>query len=248
MQHDGGSSQLEIIIHDKTYRSANAAPVPVIRGLRLSIASGSFTAILGPSGCGKSTLLKIISGIDKDYDGALRWREPPLIGVVFQEPRLLPWRTVCQNIELTRSKGLTGEELERLHAEWGVADLLDRFPGELSLGQARRVSLARAYASQPNVMLLDEPFVSLDEPAAVRLRQLLLNVWQSRPVTTLLVTHNLNEALELAERVVLLAPRPTSVVADVALDTATKNRHPEEVGRMRRQLQSRYPDFFTSDA
>ena len=245
MQHDGGSSRLEISIIDKTYRSANAASVPVIDGLELSIEAGSFTAILGPSGCGKSTLLRIIAGIDQDYEGTLKWHQaPPLIGYVFQEPRLLPWYTVRQNIQLCCSSTMPDGESDRLNAELGIADLQDRFPGELSLGQARRVAIARAYAVQPTVVLLDEPFVSLDEGTASRLRQSVRDVRQSRPVTTLLVTHNLSEALELAERIVLLAQRPTSVLADIVLEKPPEDRNEEDMEQLRRQLRSENPSFF----
>ena len=125
----------------------------------------------------------------------------------------MPWRTVRQNIELVAPPGFGPEDLEHLAQAVGIADMLPRYPQELSLGLARRVALARAFATKPDLLLLDEPFVSLDERTADRLRKLLLEVWQARPTTAILVTHNAREAIMLADQLVLLAPRPTHVIA-----------------------------------
>ena len=128
--------------------------------------------------------------------------------MMFQEPRLLPWRTVGRISSWWRLPSFTEDDLERLAQAVGIADMLPRYPQELSLGLARRVALARAFATKPDLLLLDEPFVSLDERTADRLRKLLLDVWQQRPTTAILVTHNAREAIMLADQLVLLAPRP----------------------------------------
>lgn len=243
-QHAGDSSQLKITIEDKTYPGANDQPEVAVRDFELSVKRASFTALIGPSGCGKTTIMRILAGLDQDYTGSVTWDEEPRIGFVFQEPRLLPWRTIRQNIMLTAHEDFSERELDELTDELGVKDLLDRYPTELSLGLARRASLARAYASRPNVLLLDEPFVSLDEPTAERLRSLLTRIWTSRPVTAIMVTHNVREAIQLADRLVLMKPRPTSVLAEVPVDLPRGPRYPEDVEAVRLHLTDTYPQYF----
>lgn len=244
MRHAGGSTQLKIRIDDKTYPGANAQPEVAVRGFELAIPANSFTAIIGPSGCGKSTIMRILGGLDENYSGEVRWAEEPRIGFVFQEPMLLPWRSIRENINLTAHESFTDDDLIELSEELGIADLLDRFPTELSLGLARRASLARAYAFRPNVLLLDEPFVSLDEPTAERLRALLTRIWTSRPVTAIMVTHNLREALQLADRLIFMKPRPTSVLGEVPVTIPQAERTQEDIEDLRNKLAETYPHLF----
>src|SRR5262249_28101574 len=150
-------------------------------------------ALVGPSGCGKTTLLRIIAGLDHDYVGTLQLPDHGRLGMVFQEPRLLPWRTVEQNVRLAAPEAREAV-LDGLFRTLGRAGHRPHFPGELSLGLARRVALARAFAVEPDLLLLDEPFVSLDAALAARLREELAELVSSRPVTTLLVTHDVEEA------------------------------------------------------
>jgi len=212
----GATSQFDIRIEDKTYTGADGTPVPAIREMVLEVCPQSMTVLMGPSGCGKTTLLRILAGLDSDFTGTVHVPDNARIGVMFQEPRLLPWRTVRQNIQIV-AEDLSNADLERLAASVEIADKLPRYPQELSLGLARRVALARAFAPRPDLLLLDEPFVSLDERTADRLRRLLLEVWSARPTTAILVTHNAREAILLADELVLLAPRPTHVVAVVPI-------------------------------
>ena len=242
----GVTSQFEIRIEDKTHRGADGTPVPAIRDLVLDVPADSMTVLMGPSGCGKTTLLRIVAGLDDHYTGTLRVPESTRIGVVFQEPRLLPWRTVRQNIELVAGESFSTEDLERLAARVGIADKLDVYPQELSLGLARRVAIARAFATKPDLLLLDEPFVSLDERTADRLRRLLLEVWSAQPTTAILVTHNAREAILLADQLVLLAPRPTQVVATVPIDLPQSKRDTEAVERIYADLLQRYPANFAT--
>jgi NitT/TauT family transport system ATP-binding protein len=165
---------------------------------------------------------------------------------MFQEPRLLPWRTVKQNIMLVAAPDFTEQDLDRLAQAVGIADMLPRYPQELSLGLARRVALARAFATKPDLLLLDEPFVSLDERTADRLRKLLLEVWQARPTTAILVTHNAREAILLADQLVLLAPRPTRVIAVETIDVPQAKRDAKAIEKIHADLLRRYPANFSS--
>jgi len=156
---------------------------------------------------------------------------------VFQEPRLLPWRTVQQNVELSLPPELRGSELGLLYDELGLDTMRDFYPTELSLGLARRVALARAFATEPALLILDEPFVSLDDDTAARLRRLLMSVWHSRPTTALMVTHNLREAAELADTVVVLADRPTHVIGEVHINTPREQRDAAAINTVVQQLE-----------
>ena len=208
--------RLELRVRSKSYRAASGAVLDVLHDFPLSVARGEVVAIVGPSGCGKTTVLRILAGLDSDFDGTVCLPSPGRLGVVFQEPRLLPWRTVEQNVRLAAPEA--GDDLVRqLFAMLGLAEHVGHFPGELSLGLARRVSLARAFAVQPDVLLLDEPFVSLDATLARELRRELAALVAARPVTTLLVTHDIEEAVELADRLIVLSPRPAKVLCDLEL-------------------------------
>lgn len=206
---------LEAEIRRKAFRVAGVEQV-VIEDLALELERREIVALVGPSGCGKTTLLKIIGGIDRDFDGRLRWgTERPRIGTVFQEPRLLPWRTVWQNLTLVLPPGADPAPAAALLETLGLTGSRDVFAAHLSLGMARRLALARAFAIEPDLLLLDEPFVSLDERLAQTSRELLLETWRSRPRAALLVTHDLVEAAMLADRILLLAAHPARVVAAV---------------------------------
>src|SRR5262252_838013 len=184
--------------------------------MAFTLKSGTVGALVGPSGCGKTTLLRIITGLDTDYTGTVHLPAHGKLGMVFQEPRLLPWRTVDQNVRLGAPEA-TDSDLDVLFGVLGLAAHRHHFPGELSLGQARRVALARAFAVKPDLLVLDEPFVSLDDALPERLRDALAALVTSRRVTTLLVTHNIDEAVGLADRLFLLSSSPTRVVAEVPI-------------------------------
>ena len=241
----GATSQFDIRIEDKTYTGADGTPVPAIREMVLEVRPQSMTVLMGPSGCGKTTLLRILAGLDSDFTGTVHVPDNARIGVMFQEPRLLPWRTVRQNIQIV-AEDLSNADLERLAASVEIADKLPRYPQELSLGLARRVALARAFAPRPDLLLLDEPFVSLDERTADRLRRLLLEVWSARPTTAILVTHNAREAILLADQLVLLAPRPTHVVAVVPISVPQAERDPATVEEIYADLLKRHPANFAT--
>jgi ABC-type nitrate/sulfonate/bicarbonate transport system ATPase subunit len=161
-----------------------------------------------------------------------------VIGYVFQTPRLLPWRTVEENITLVLDPAQARSGIvDEMLAATGLLDFRHAYPERLSVGMARRVALARAFAVAPDLLLMDEPFVSLDEPTADRLRALLLDIWQARPTTILFVTHDTREAARLADRVIALTPSPGSVQSIVAIDTPRHERvAPDVIDRIRQQI------------
>ena len=206
--------------------------------LAFSLGHGEVAALVGPSGCGKTTLLRIIAGLDSDFEGSVALPAHGMLGMVFQEPRLLPWRTVEQNVRLAAPQA-TDAALGTLFQALGLATHRDHYPGELSLGLARRVALARAFAVEPDLLLLDEPFVSLDDALAARLRDELADLVNRRPITTLLVTHNVEEAIGLADRLLLLSLSPARVLADVPVTRPRTPRTPQELAAMREEIAKR---------
>ena len=199
----------------RTFGEADAAR-PVLRDVDLEVEAGEIVAILGPSGCGKSTLLRIAAGLDRPtsgevaIDGSAVAPYDPRSAVGFQEPRLLPWRSISRNVALGLPRGTSREvsrtRVARLLELVGLADFADHRPHEISGGMAQRTSLARALARNPEVLLLDEPFGALDALTRLKMQDLLLDVHAAAPTTVLLVTHDVDEALQLADRVILLGP------------------------------------------
>jgi NitT/TauT family transport system ATP-binding protein len=245
IQHAGVTSQFKIRIEEKTHIGADGTRLTAIRDLSLDLKPESMTVLMGPSGCGKTTLLRIVAQLDDQFSGEIEMPADARLGFMFQDPRLLPWRTVRQNIDLVAAPDFSEKDLKRLADAVGIADMLSRYPLELSLGLARRVALARAFATEPDLLLLDEPFVSLDEKTADRLRRLLLDVWSASPTTALLVTHNAREAILLADQLVLLAPRPTHVVAVETIDVPQRERDPKMIEALHTDLLERFPANFS---
>lgn len=237
---------IRIEILEKTYRVAGRPRRAILRDLRFELRPGEFACLVGPSGCGKTTLLNIIAGLDADYTGTLRIegaKQPPRIGYVFQQPRLLPWRTVRENIDLALPPGSDRAYVRHLFEVVGLTESLDAYPERLSLGMSRRAALVRAFALNPDLLLLDEPFVSLDPPTARRVRGLLLRLWRERPHTVLFVTHDLHEAIELADRLIFLAGAPASIVGDIAIDLPRTQRDEPAILGFRQHLHERCPSL-----
>jgi NitT/TauT family transport system ATP-binding protein len=196
--------------------------VAALNAIDLTIATGEFIAILGPSGCGKSTLLRLIAGLDSPTAGSVSLAATEL-AYVFQDAHLLPWRNVLRNVALPLElRGVNRQErLQRATSvieQVGLSDAMDRYPAQLSGGMRMRVSLARALITNPKILLLDEPFAALDEITRQRLDEQLRELWISRGITTVFVTHSTSEAAFLAQRAIVMSPRPGRIILDAAID------------------------------
>jgi NitT/TauT family transport system ATP-binding protein len=188
----------------------------VLSNVNLTIEPGSFVVLSGPSGCGKSTLLNIVAGLDPDYDGEIAFAsEDAKLGYIFQSPRLLPWRTIEENLLLVLDDDDPGRaEVPAMIERVGLTEAADAYPERISLGMQRRAALARGFIRHPDILLMDEPFVSLDDPTAQDLRKLLIDLWSRRPTTVLFVTHDRYEAVMLGTRILQLGPGSASIVQD----------------------------------
>jgi len=234
----GDAAPLELRIDAKSYLSADGTRVEVVRDLELRLEAGSFGALIGPSGCGKTTILRIAAGLDADFRGQRLTPGAGRLGIVFQGPRLLPWRTVEQNIRLALPAADANADVNELIEILGLGSHLARYPGELSLGLARRAAIARAFAIRPDFLLLDEPFVSLDETIAARLRDELMALTMRTRVTTLLVTHHLEEAVQLADRLFFLSDRPAHVIFEKALPLPRGTRSKEDIASISEEMRA----------
>ncbi|MEV0615703.1 ABC transporter ATP-binding protein [Nonomuraea sp. NPDC050404] len=216
----------------------------VLRDIELDIPPGEIVAILGPSGCGKSTLLRLVAGLEAPAAGEVLVDGRAVRGVdercavVFQEPRLLPWRDLIGNVALGLPKGTGRADGQRIVRHWldvvGLHGFHGHRPRQVSGGMAQRAALARALARQPGVLLLDEPFAALDALTRLRMQDLLADVQRGAGTTVLLVTHDVDEALHLADRVILLGSRPPRAGATVV--TVLGVSHPRPRDRAHREL------------
>ncbi|WP_341863258.1 ABC transporter ATP-binding protein [Gymnodinialimonas sp. 57CJ19] len=217
----------EVICIDlaKTYSGG----VEALRPLNLTFKAGQTTALVGPSGCGKSTVLRIVAGLEPPSAGTVTiGGAPPAetlrkagLSVAFQDPSLLPWRSVRGNIDLALSlarKPVDKAEVDQLINLVGLNGFAETRPAELSGGMRQRAAMARALATRPDLLLLDEPFGAVDELTRQQLANDLPGIWEARGTTTVLVTHSVREAVTLCDRVIVLSPRPARVVADIPVD------------------------------
>ncbi|MFQ5886950.1 MAG: ABC transporter ATP-binding protein, partial [Anaerolineae bacterium] len=210
---------------EKTYLGRDGV-LRALRDISFEVGSGEFVTLLGPSGCGKTTLLRILGGLlepaaGKIYiDGHLLSKPRREVGFVFQAPSLLPWRTVLRNVtlplEIQKQNGLPAKEkaLELLELV-GLLGFENAYPHELSVGMQQRVSIARALIHDPSILLLDEPFGSLDAITREQMNLELLRIWEASKKTVVMVTHNIQEAIFLADRVLIMSPRPGHIEAIV---------------------------------
>jgi NitT/TauT family transport system ATP-binding protein len=228
-----GASALDLAIRRKDHTRADGVAHHVLADFRLTLPVGAVGALVGPSGCGKTTLLRLVAGLDQNYDGEVHLPAHGRLGMVFQEPRLLPWRTVIDNLRIVAPQA-HDDALAALLDELGLAEHAAHFPRQLSLGLARRVALARALAIEPDLLLLDEPLVSLDAALARDLREKIAALIETRRITTLIVTHDLREAIALADKIFLLSPRPAHVVATLEIDTPRARLTPARTDELER--------------
>ncbi|MGE3292672.1 MAG: ABC transporter ATP-binding protein [Geminicoccaceae bacterium] len=230
---------LTLDIREHRFPAAGSAPAKTsLRDIALTIAAGERVAIIGPSGCGKTTLLNIVAGLVGGYAGRVELPPGTRLAYVFQEPRLLPWRSVADNLRLVLpEEPTTAERIRAALAEVELEATAGVFASRLSLGMARRVALARAFVVRPSLLLLDEPFVSLDGPTARRLRLLLLDLLDRHRATALFVTHALGEAVMVADRLLFLTASPGRMIdlREVPL-TPSERRRPGAILAFCQQL------------
>ncbi len=213
---------LEVHVRQRRYAQGEAWN-EVLRDVHVRVAAGEIVSLVGASGCGKSTLLRIAAGLDREADAQVLLDGRPVIGptrdirFVFQEPRLFPWLSVARNVafDLDDDRAQPSPRVEELLAEVGLAGLGARLPKQLSGGQAQRVAIARGLYVQPRVLLLDEPFSAVDAFTRLKLQDLLLRVVQAHGITVLLVTHDIDEAVHLSDRVIVLDSGPGRIAAEV---------------------------------
>ena len=243
MASRGETAVLAAVDLSRTFPNGTAA----FRGLSFRIAEGEIIGILGTSGCGKSTLLRVIAGLDRG-EGSITLHGDritglsPRIGLVFQEPRLMPWLTVKRNAAFGLSaRGVSGEERERRVRAWlnlvGLEGFEDLYPKECSGGMAQRVALARCLATRPEILLLDEPFSSLDAFTRMQLQDVLFSIWEELRTTLILVTHDIDEALYLCDRILVLRGQPGTLACEMRVELPRpRPRGHEELGRLKERI------------
>lgn len=214
---------------NKTYSRAGEAPLPVLEDISLDIKPGEFISIVGSSGCGKSTLLRLLAGLEPSFEGNIKIDGQPIQGtslergIVFQDHRLFPWLTVRDNIHIAlQNSKLNRSEQDKTideHLELvGLTAFQNAYPSQLSGGMSQRVAIARSLVNRPNILLLDEPFGALDALTRSNLQQELQRIWHTEKITMIIVTHDVEEAVFLGNRVVVMQPNPGKIKRIVSVD------------------------------
>ena len=231
---------LSVNVKKKSYKDLNNASfLTAIKDMDFKVPDGQFCCLLGPSGCGKTTLLNILSGLDKNYEGNIKFdggSSPQnwAVGYMFQEPRLLPWLTVRQNVEIvtqqtSKDKDLSNSILETM----GLSENMESFPSQLSGGMQRRVAIARAFINKPKILLLDE-------------RNMLINIWQQQKTTIIFVTHDLREAIFLGDRILFLSKGPSKVIYDYNINLdRPRDMESKDIENIRNKLIKNDPSIIT---
>ncbi|NLF45124.1 MAG: ABC transporter ATP-binding protein [Syntrophomonadaceae bacterium] len=196
--------------------------IPALKNVSINIGTGDIYTFIGPSGCGKSTFLYVLSGILQDYTGSVRVNERPVnprsqrIGLILQNYGLLPWKNVYDNtmlgVKIKNDQVVLDDYGQYLLQRLGIDNLLDRYPKELSGGQQQRVAIARAFMLKPDLLLMDEPFSALDAITREELQELFLKIWKENNVTTVFITHSVDEALYLGSKIVVFSPAPGRIL------------------------------------
>jgi len=235
------SAALAVDIREKWFAPVGDAPAKHALGkVAFTVEPGDMVALIGPSGCGKTTLLNLIAGLDGSFDGSIDLALGCRLAYVFQEPRLLPWRTVEDNVRLVLGGDSQDERVAAVLAQVELGAVGKLYASRLSLGMARRVALARGFVVEPDLLLLDEPFVSLDERTARRLRLLLRDLLALHRTTAILVTHDVREAVMLARRLIFFSASPGRVIGAIEVPLSQAERRDERaVDAFRAELLAR---------
>jgi NitT/TauT family transport system ATP-binding protein len=229
------SAELSVENVGHAFTRVNQEDLTVLNDISLSIEHNAFVSIVGPSGCGKSTLLRMMAGLEKPtsgritLDGETITRPDAKRGMVFQQDAVFPWMTVQKNVEYgPRSRGLPRAECTRIAGDWirlvGLEGFASSYSRELSGGMRKRVDLARVYANNPEVLLMDEPFGALDSQTRETMQDELLRIWEAEKKTVVFVTHDLEEALFLSDRVIVMSRRPGRIIANERIEFARPRR------------------------
>ena len=221
------TGSLAVRVERKVFPASAGRPAhPVLKNIAVDIEPRSFVVITGPSGCGKSTLLNIIAGLDHDFDGKITLGgSDTQVGFIFQSPRLLPWRTVYENIALVLPDGDPRHaRIDDMLRQVGLEGFGSQYPERLSLGMQRRAALARGFITEPDILLMDEPFVSLDDPTAQGLRELLIGLWNRRPTTVIFITHDRAEAVMLGTRILRMSGANATIIQDETVRLSPSER------------------------
>ena len=240
----GASVQLIALRH---HFELHGHVLPVLAQIDLGVAPGEFVALLGPSGCGKSTLLRLLAGLLRPCTGSVRIDERPVTApdpsriLVFQDPTLYPWRTVRRNVALgLETRGLLrsmGSRVDHMLRQVGLDGFENAYPHQLSGGMAQRAALARALVNDPAVLLMDEPLANLDGLTRISMQEELITLWKQQGFTAFMVTHDIDEALYLAGRVLVLSQRPARITAEITVDLPyPRHRGTAEFAALRRRV------------
>ncbi len=235
---------LDININSKKYQDNK-----IIENLKLEIKNSEFISIIGPSGCGKTTLLNIISNTDTDYLGSISFDNKKIInsniGVMFQDSRLIPWLTIFENIMLVSNTKDEEWIIQSLY-EVGLENYMDSYAKELSGGMQRRAALVRAFINKPDILLLDEPFISLDYPTAQALRSDFVEFYKKFKPTVVFITHDLKEAVSLSQRIIFLDSKPMKIVLDYEnKNDFSSNLENLEIEKIKEKILQKYPSILS---
>jgi sulfonate transport system ATP-binding protein len=250
---DTNRAALDIQRLTKTF-TVNDGKVTALKDISLTVQQGEFVSIIGSSGCGKSTLLRIIAGLETDYEGTAEFGDTPIRGpglergVVFQEHRLFPWLTVRQNVAFGLGNNTSESDWESVDEHInlvGLSGFEHAYPHQLSGGMAQRASIARALANRPQALLFDEPFGALDALTKIQMQQEVLRIWQTEKATMVLVTHDIDEAVFLGDRVVIMSNRPGTIKKIIPVDLPRpRDRGSYEFTQLRSVI---YAEFFRQE-
>lgn len=237
---------LDINISSKKYQDIN-----IIEKLKLEVKDNEFISIIGPSGCGKTTLLNIISNTDSDYLGSISFDNKDIInsniGVMFQDSRLIPWLSIFENIMLI-SINKEEELIIQSLIEVGLEEHINSYPKELSGGMQRRAALVRAFINKPDILLLDEPFISLDYPTAQSLRSDFMKFYKRNKPTVVFITHDLKEAVSLSQRIIFLDSKPMKIVLDYEnKNDFSSNLESLEIEKIKEEILLNYPKILSGN-